>query len=349
MENEYNEEYQLYRVDGGFSGENQEYDMSDFLQMLSWLIDKKKIIECGRENNSYYFGVLNNDTTITKYTIFDSDDLDNAEENKQVDLRLNYLFDKAKNYTKEVSEKRENMNKGFKNIFKRNRYIIINNLRGSFIKLAISVTNIVSVIVLSMDYGFYGIEGILDLKAFIIAIIAGNILYHTVGINGLAFLGTCIEIKDSKYLKEFDEKIIQEENYNKLISESKEKTNENNKNKYHEEIITKARELDELINKLSTENKKKYKSLIIEELNKYMESLNNSNKNEINLTLNTPDYTRIHCTIFLEGMKTEVLKLLEEEQHKNEINSLIEDINAPVILNIPSNKEKVKVKTNKNK
>ena len=138
-------------------------------------------------------------------------------------------------------------------------------MRGSFIKLAISVTNIVSVIALSIDYGFYGIEGILDLKAVIIAIITGNILYHTVGINGLAFLGTCIEIKDSKYLKEFDEKIIQEENYNKLISESKEKTNENNKNKYHEEIITKARELDELINKLSTENKKKYKSLITQE------------------------------------------------------------------------------------
>lgn len=340
MENEYNEEYQLYRVDGGFSGENQEYDMSDFLQMLSWLIDKKKIIECGRENNSYYFGVLNNDTTITKYTIFDSDDLDNAEENKQVDLRLNYLFDKAKNYTKEVSEKRENMNKGFKNIFKRNRYIIINNLRGSFIKLAISVTNIVSVIALSIDYGFYGIEGILDLKAVIIAIITGNILYHTIGINGLAFLKTYIEVKDSKYLKDFDEKLLQ-------LSENKEISKENRKNNYHEEIIIKARELDELINKLSTENKKKYKSLIIEELNKYMESLNNSNKNEINLTLNTPDYARIHCTIFLEGMKTEVLKLLDEEQHKNEINSLIEDINAPVILNMPSNnnKEKIKVKT----
>ena len=79
-----------------------------------------------------------------------------------------------------------------------------------------------------------------------------------------------------------------------------------------------------------------------------MESLNSSKKNGINLTLNTPDYARIHCTIFLEGMKTEVLKLLDEEQHKNEINSLIEDINAPtsVILDIPNNnKEKVKVKT----
>lgn len=346
MENEYNEECQLYRVDGGFSNENQKYYMCDFLQMLSWLIDKRKIIECGREDNSYYFGVLNDDTTITKYTIFDSDDLDNEEENKQIDLRLDYFFNKAKNYTKEVSEKRENMNKGFINIFKRNRYTIINKLRGSFIKLAISVTNIVSFIVLSMDYGFYGIEGILDLKALIIAIIAGNILYHTIGINGLAFLGTCLEIKDSKYLKEIDEKILQEENYNKLISESKEISNEDKKDNYHEEIITKARELDELINKLSAENKKKYKSLIIEELNKYMESLNNSNKNEINLTLNTPDYTRIHCTIFLEGMKTEVLKLLDEEQHKNEINSLIEDINTPVILDIPNNnKEKVKVKT----
>ena len=346
MENEYNEECQLYRVDGGFSNENQKYYMCDFLQMLSWLIDKRKIIECGREDNSYYFGVLNDDTTITKYTIFDSDDLDNEEENKQIDLRLDYFFNKAKNYMKEVSEKRENMNKGFINIFKRNRYTIINKLRGSFIKLAISVTNIVSFIVLSMDYGFYGIEGILDLKALIIAIIAGNILYHTIGINGLAFLGTCLEIKDSKYLKEIDEKILQEENYNKLISESKEISNEDKKDNYHEEIITKARELDELINKLSTENKKKYKSLIIEELNKYMESLNNSNKNEINLTLNTPDYARIHCTIFLEGMKTEVLKLLDEEQHKNEINSLIEDINTPVILDIPNNnKEKVKVKT----
>lgn len=339
MENEYNEECQLYRVDGGFSSENQEYDMCDFLQILSCLIDKRKIIECGREDNSYYFGVLNDDTTITKYTIFDSDDLDNEEENKQVDLRLNYLFDKAKNYTKEVSEKRENMNKGFKNIFKRNRYTIINNLRGSVIKLAISVANIVSVIALSIDYGFYGIEGILDLKAVIIAIITGNILYHTIGINGLAFLKTYIEVKDSKYLKDFDEKLLQ-------LSENKEISKENRKNNYHEEIIIKARELDELINKLSTENKKKYKSLIIEELNKYMESLNNSNKNEINLTLNTPDYTRIHCTIFLEGMKTEVLKLLDEEQHKNEINSLIEDINTPVILDIPNNnKEKVKVKT----
>lgn len=339
MENEYNEECQLYRVDGGFSSENQEYDMCDFLQILSCLIDKRKIIECGREDNSYYFGVLNDDTTITKYTIFDSDDLDNEEENKQVDLRLNYLFDKAKNYTKEVSEKRENMNKGFKNIFKRNRYTIINNLRGSVIKLAISVANIVSVIALSIDYGFYGIEGILDLKAVIIAIITGNILYHTIGINGLAFLKTYIEVKDSKYLKDFDEKLLQ-------LSENKEISKENRKNNYHEEIIIKARELDELINKLSTENKKKYKSLIIGELNKYMESLNNSNKNEINLTLNTPDYTRIHCTIFLEGMKTEVLKLLDEEQHKNEINSLIEDINAPVILNMPSNnnKEKIKVK-----
>lgn len=347
MENEYNEECQLYRVDGGFSNENQKYYMCDFLQMLSWLIDKRKIIECGREDNSYYFGVLNDDTTITKYTIFDSDDLDNEEENKQIDLRLDYFFNKAKNYTKEVSEKRENMNKGFINIFKRNRCTIINKLRGSFIKLAISVTNIVSFIVLSMDYGIYGIEGILDLKTLIIAIIAGNILYHTIGINGLAFLGTCLEIKDSKYLKEIDEKILQEENYNKLISGSKEISNEDKKDNYHEEIITKARELDELINKLSTENKKKYKSLIIEELNKYMESLNNSNKNEINLTLNTPDYTRIHCTIFLEGMKTEVLKLLDEEQHKNEINSLIEDINTPVILNMPSNnnKEKIKVKT----
>lgn len=342
MENEYNEECQLYRVDGGFSSENQEYDMCDFLQILSCLIDKRKIIECGREDNSYYFGVLNDDTTITKYTIFDSDDLDNEEENKQVDLRLNYLFDKAKNYTKEVSEKRENMNKGFKNIFKRNRYTIINNLRGSVIKLAISVANIVSVIALSIDYGFYGIEGILDLKAVIIAIITGNILYHTIGINGLAFLKTYIEVKDSKYLKDFDEKLLQ-------LSENKEISKENRKNNYHEEIIIKARELDELINKLSTENKKKYKSLIIEELNKYMESLNNSNKNEINLTLNTPEYTRIHCTIFLEGMKTEVLKLLDEEQHKDEINLLIEDINTPVILDIPSNKEKVKVKTNKNK
>ena len=342
MENEYNEECQLYRVDGGFSSENQEYDMCDFLQILSCLIDKRKIIECGREDNSYYFGVLNDDTTITKYTIFDSDDLDNEEENKQVDLRLNYLFDKAKNYTKEVSEKRENMNKGFKNIFKRNRYTIINNLRGSVIKLAISVANIVSVIALSIDYGFYGIEGILDLKAVIIAIITGNILYHTIGINGLAFLKTYIEVKDSKYLKDFDEKLLQ-------LSENKEISKENRKNNYLEEIIIKARELDELINKLSTENKKKYKSLIIGELNKYMESLNNSNKNEINLTLNTPDYARIHCTIFLEGMKTEVLKLLDEEQHKDEINLLIEDINTPVILDIPSNKEKVKVKTNKNK
>ena len=342
MENEYNEECQLYRVDGGFSSENQEYDMCDFLQILSCLIDKRKIIECGREDNSYYFGVLNDDTTITKYTIFDSDDLDNEEENKQVDLRLNYLFDKAKNYTKEVSEKRENMNKGFKNIFKRNRYTIINNLRGSVIKLAISVANIVSVIALSIDYGFYGIEGILDLKAVIIAIITGNILYHTIGINGLAFLKTYIEVKDSKYLKDFDEKLLQ-------LSENKEISKENRKNNYHEEIIIKARELDELINKLSTENKKKYKLLIIGELNKYMESLNNSNKNEINLTLNTPEYTRIHCTIFLEGMKTEVLKLLDEEQHKDEINLLIEDINTPVILDIPSNKEKVKVKTNKNK
>lgn len=338
MENEYNEECQLYRVDGGFSNENYEYDMCDFLQILSCLIDKRKIIECGREDNSYYFGVLNDDTTITKYTIFDSDDLDNEEENKQVDLRLNYLFDKAKNYTKEVSEKRENMNKGFKNIFKRNKYTIINNLRGSVIKLAISVTNIVSFIVLSMDYGIYGIEGILDLKALIIAIIAGNILYHTIGINGLAFLKTYIEVKDSKYLKDFDEKLLQ-------LSENKEISKENRKNNYHEEIIIKARELDELINKLSTENKKKYKSLIIGELNKYMESLNNSNKNEINLTLNTPEYTRIHCTIFLEGMKTEVLKLLDEEQHKDEINLLIEDINTPVILNMPSNKEKIKVKT----
>lgn len=342
MENEYNEECQLYRVDGVFSSENQEYDMCDFLQILSCLIDKRKIIECGREDNSYYFGVLNDDTTITKYTIFDSDDLDNEEENKQVDLRLNYLFDKAKNYTKEVSEKRENMNKGFKNIFKRNRYTIINNLRGSVIKLAISVANIVSVIALSIDYGFYGIEGILDLKAVIIAIITGNILYHTIGINGLAFLKTYIEVKDSKYLKDFDEKLLQ-------LSENKEISKENRKNNYHEEIIIKARELDELINKLSTENKKKYKSLIIGELNKYMESLNNSNKNEINLTLNTPDYARIHCTIFLEGMKTEVLKLLDEEQHKDEINLLIEDINTPVILDIPSNKEKVKVKNNKNK
>lgn len=340
MENEYNEECQLYRVDGGFSNENQEYDMCDFLQILSWLIDKRKIIECGREDNSYYFCVLNDDATITKYTIFDSDDLDNEEENKQVDLRLNYLFDKAKNYTKEVSEKRENMNKGFKNIFKRNRYTIINNLRGSVIKLAISVANIVSVIALSIDYGFYGIEGILDLKAVIIAIITGNILYHTIGINGLAFLKTYIEVKDSKYLKDFDEKLLQ-------LSENKEISKENRKNNYHEEIIIKARELDELINKLSTENKKKYKSLIIGELNKYMESLNNSNKNEINLTLNTPEYTRIHCTIFLEGMKTEVLKLLNEEQHKDEINSLIEDMNTPVILNMPSNnnKEKIKVKT----
>lgn len=338
MENEYNEECQLYRVDGGFSNENYEYDMCDFLQILSCLIDKRKIIECGREDNSYYFGVLNDDTTITKYTIFDSDDLDNEEENKQVDLRLNYLLDKAKNYMKEVSEKRENMNKGFKNIFKRNKYTIINNLRGSVIKLAISVTNIVSFIVLSMDYGIYGIEGILDLKALIIAIIAGNILYHTIGINGLAFLKTYIEVKDSKYLKDFDEKLLQ-------LSENKEISKENRKNNYHEEIIIKARELDELINKLSTENKKKYKSLIIGELNKYMESLNNSNKNEINLTLNTPEYTRIHCTIFLEGMKTEVLKLLDEEQHKDEINLLIEDINTPVILNMPSNKEKIKVKT----
>ena len=44
MENEYNEECQLYRVDGGFSNENQEYDMCDFLQILSWLIDKRIFI-----------------------------------------------------------------------------------------------------------------------------------------------------------------------------------------------------------------------------------------------------------------------------------------------------------------
>lgn len=344
MEFEYNEEYLIYRKNDKYNSKfiinYHEVFANEFLKKLGKLIDKKRIIYCGRDDDSYYYGVLNEDSTITKYTIYDSNYLYYQEKNKQIDLELDNLFNIAKKYIKEVEEKRDNMNKGFKNIFKRNRYIIINNLRGSFIKLAISVTNIVSVIALSIDYGFYGIEGILDLKAVIIAIITGNILYHTIGINGLAFLKTYIEVKDSKYLKDFDEKLLQ-------LSENKEISKENRKNNYHEEIIIKARELDELINKLSTENKKKYKSLIIEELNKYMESLNNSNKNEINLTLNTPDYARIHCTIFLEGMKTEVLKLLDEEQHKNEINSLIEDINAPVILNMPSNnnKEKIKVKT----
>ena len=42
------------------------------------------------------------------------------EKNKQIDLELDSLFNIAKKYIKEVEEKRDNMNKGFKNIFKKN-------------------------------------------------------------------------------------------------------------------------------------------------------------------------------------------------------------------------------------
>lgn len=342
MEFEYDKKFFVYRnrKNDKFRVDYHEVLVSRFLKKLSKLVDNKKIIYCGRDDISYYYGVLNDDATITKYIICDSDDLGYEEENKQIDLRLDYLFNKAKNYTDEVSKKRDNMNKGFKNIFKKNLISVYKNINFTIFGNILCGLAAMILTVKLINLNILPIAGfIMFLPNTIIAIV---LMAHICGL-----IKTCKEIKSNNYLKEFDEKLIQEENYNKLISESKEKTNENNKNKYHEEIIIKARELDELINKLSTENKKKYKTLIIGELNKYMESLNNSKKNEINLTLNTPDYTRIHCSIFLEGMKTEVLKLLDEEQHKNEINSLIEDINAPVILDIPNNKEKVKVKTNK--
>ena len=347
MEFEYNEEYLIYRKNDKYNSKfiinYHEVFANEFLKKLGKLIDKKRIIYCGRDDDSYYYGVLNEDSTITKYTIYDSNYLYYQEKNKQIDLELDNLFNIAKKYIKEVEEKRDNMNKGFKNIFKKNLASLGNEHVLMFlVSLHCGIISILLTCIFDINFNISPI-----FKLFMV--LANTGIISTLFFNICTLIKTCKEIKSNRYLKEIDEKFLQEENYNKLISESKEKTNENNKNKYHEEIITKARELDELINKLSTENKKKYKSLIIEELNKYMESLNNSNKNEINLTLNTPDYTRIHCTIFLEGMKTEVLKLLEEEQHKNEINSLIEDINAPVILNIPSNKEKVKVKTNKNK
>lgn len=342
MEKEYNEKYLVYRKNDKFRVDYHEVYVSNFLKKLNKLVDNKRIIYCGRDNKSYYYGVLNGDSTITKYIICDSDDLRYEEENKQIDLRLDYLFNKAKNYTDEVSKKRDNMNRGFKNIFRKNLISVYKNINFTIFGNLLCCLAAMILTVKLINLNILPIAGfIMSLPNTIIAIV---FMAHICGL-----IKTCKEIKSKKYLKEFDEKIIQEENYNKLISESKEKTNENKKNNYHEEIIIKARELDELINKLSTENKKKYKSLIIGELNKYMESLNNSNKNEINLTLNTPEYTRIHCTIFLEGMKTEVLKLLNEEQHKDEINSLIEDINTPVILDIPNNKEKIKVKTNKNK
>lgn len=341
MEFEYDKKFFVYRnrKNDKFIVNSHEVHVSNFLKKLNKLVDNKKIIYCGRDDISYYYGVLNDDATITKYIICDSDDLGYEEENKQIDLRLDYLFNKANNYTDEVSKKRDNMNKGFKNIFKKNLISVYKNINFTIFGNILCGLAAMILTVKLINLNILPIAGfIMFLPNTIIAIV---LMAHICGL-----IKTCKEIKSNNYLKEFDEKLIQEENYNKLISESKEKTNENNKNKYHEEIIIKARELDELINKLSTENKKKYKSLIIEELNKYMESLNNSNKNEINLTLNTPDYTRIHCSIFLEGMKTEVLKLLDEEQHKNEINSLIEDINTPVILDIPNNnKEKVKVKT----
>ena len=340
MEFEYNKKCLVYRKNDKFRVDFHEVPVSNFLKKLNKLVDNKKIIYCGRDDNSYYYGVLNGDSTITKYTIYDSDDLRYEEENKQIDLRLDYLFNKAKNYTDEVSKKRENMNKGFKNIFKKNLISVYKNINFTIFGKPLCGLAAMILTVKLINLNILPIAGfIMFLPNTIIAIV---FMAHICGL-----IKTCKEIKSNNYLKEFDEKLIQEENYNKLIYESKEKTNENNKNKYHEEIIAKARELDELINKLSVENKKKYKSLIIKELNKYMESLNSGNKNEVNLTLNTPDYTRIHCSIFLESIKTEVLKLLDEEQHKNEINSLIEDINAPVILDIPNNKEKVKVKTNK--
>ncbi len=343
MEFEYDKKFFVYRnrKNDKFIVNSHEVTVSNFLKKLNKLVDNKKIIYCGRDDISYYYGVLNDDATITKYIICDSDDLGYEEENKQIDLRLDYLFNKAKNYTDEVSKKRDNMNKGFKNIFRKNWINYSNNSN-----LMILGGIFCAIISLILTYKFT-IK--LDISSILrtIMLLFNTIIVSGVFISGHTLIKTCKEIKSNNYLKEFDEKLIQEENYNKLISESKEKTNENKNNKYHEEIIIRARELDELINKLSAENKKKYKTLIIGELNKYMESLNSSKKNKINLTLNTPDYTRIHCSIFLEGMKTEVLKLLDEEQHKNEINSLIEDINAPVILDIPNNKEKVKVKTNK--
>lgn len=342
MEFEYDKKFFVYRnrKNDKFIVNSHEVTVSNFLKKLNKLVDNKKIIYCGRDDISYYYGVLNDDATITKYIICDSDDLGYEEENKQIDLRLDYLFNKAKNYTDEVSKKRDNMNKGFKNIFRKNLIRVYKNINFTIFgnSLCCLAAMILTVKLINLN--------ILPIASFIMflpnTIIAIVLMAHICGL-----IKTCKEIKSNNYLKEFDEKLIQEENYNKLISESKEKTNENNKNKYHEDIIIRARELDELINKLSAENKKKYKTLIIGELNKYMESLNSSKKNGINLTLNTPDYARIHCSIFLEGMKTEVLKLLDEEQHKNEINSLIEDINAPVILDIPNNKENVKVKTNK--
>lgn len=341
MEFEYDKKFFVYRnrKNDKFIVNSHEVHVSNFLKKLNKLVDNKKIIYCGRDDISYYYGVLNDDATITKYIICDSDDLGYEEENKQIDLRLDYLFNKANNYTDEVSKKRDNMNKGFKNIFKKNLISVYKNINFTIFGNILCGLAAMILTVKLINLNILPIAGfIMFLPNTIIAIV---LMAHICGL-----IKTCKEIKSNNYLKEFDEKLIQEENYNKLISESKEKTNENNKNKYHEEIIIKARELDELINKLSTENKKKYKTLIIGELNKYMESLNNSKKNEINLTLNTPDYTRIHCSIFLEGMKTEVLKLLDEEQHKNEINSLIEDINTPVILDIPNNnKEKVKAKT----
>lgn len=341
MEFEYDKKFFVYRnrKNDKFRVDYHEVLVSRFLKKLSKLVDNKKIIYCGRDDISYYYGVLNDDATITKYIICDSDDLGYEEENKQIDLRLDYLFNKAKNYTDEVSKKRDNMNKGFKNIFKKNLISVYKNINFTIFGNILCGLAAMILTVKLINLNILPIAGfIMFLPNTIIAIV---LMAHICGL-----IKTCKEIKSNNYLKEFDEKLIQEENYNKLISESKEKTNENNKNKYHEEIITKARELDELINKLSAENKKKYKTLIIGELNKYMESLNSSKKNGINLTLNTPDYTRIHCSIFLEGMKTEVLKLLDEEQHKNEINSLIEDINTPVILDIPNNnKEKIKVKT----
>lgn len=244
-------------------------------------------------------------------------------------------------------KKINNFDNDFVNFFKENMYSIYNKMKKESILLIFNVLILSCTFTIGLITAIlYSLKNFFDISSYILSIlkiisislIPSYAFLQGLGISIASIIKTTKDIKNNNYIKEFDEKILQ-------ISESKEITNENKKDNYHEEIITKARELDELINKLSTENKKKYKSLIIEELNKYMESLNSSKKNEINLTLNTPDYTRIHCSIFLEGMKTEVLKLLDEEQHKKEINSLIEDINTPVIFDIPNNKEKIKVKT----
>ena len=67
MEFEYNEKCLVYRKNDKFRVDYHEVPVSNFLKKLNKLVDNKRIIYCGRDTKSYYYGVLNGDSTITKY------------------------------------------------------------------------------------------------------------------------------------------------------------------------------------------------------------------------------------------------------------------------------------------